>query len=61
MSTRQISVLILSITASGVLIPPEANAATALARRCNDFAASVRDKHPIHYGSFATVPSLLDT
>lgn len=35
--------------------------AAALARSCNEYAASIRDAQPFQYGFFASVPSLFDT
>lgn len=59
---RQIGVgtAILSCTAPGPDIEPDAGEAKELARACNEFNAKVRDAEPAAYGFFASVPSLLN-
>jgi len=52
---------ILSVTAPGPAIEPDAQSAAKLARECNEFCARLRDDDPDHYGFFASVPSLFDT
>lgn len=52
---------VLSITAPGPAIVGNATAAAALARKCNEYCAHIRDEDPHGYGFFACLPSLLDT
>ncbi|KAF2636138.1 amidohydrolase family protein [Massarina eburnea CBS 473.64] len=52
---------ILSVTAPGPCIENESSAAAALARKCNDYCASVVRSSPSAYGFFASLPSLWDT
>ncbi|GAB1207859.1 hypothetical protein APSETT445_006594 [Aspergillus pseudonomiae] len=55
-----IETAILSVTAPGTGILKGAESAR-LARECNEFGKSLRDKHPKNYGFFATLPDILDT
>ncbi|KAJ5972440.1 Amidohydrolase 2 [Penicillium vulpinum] len=57
----KVTTTILSVTAPGPEIEPDAAKAVDLARNCNEYAAAIRDAHPKQYGFFATVPSLFDT
>ncbi|KDN68280.1 putative amidohydrolase [Colletotrichum sublineola] len=52
---------ILSHTAPGPGIKSDLCDASGLARKLNEFSATVRDSDPEHYGFFASVPSLTDT
>lgn len=52
---------ILSVTAPGPSIVGNATDASALARKCNEYCARIRDSDPHGYGFFACLPSLLDT
>ncbi|KAK2033244.1 amidohydrolase family protein [Colletotrichum zoysiae] len=52
---------ILSHTAPGPVVKSDPREASALARKLNEFSASLRDSDPEHYGFFASVPSLADT
>ncbi|OCK82024.1 amidohydrolase 2 [Lepidopterella palustris CBS 459.81] len=51
---------ILSITAPGPSIAGNATASTALARKCNEFCAKIRNDDPKAYGFFACLPDILD-
>lgn len=50
---------VLSITAPGASILPLEKQAT-FCRRANEYAAAMRSAHPMSYGFFASIPSLLD-
>ncbi|PWY68599.1 2-amino-3-carboxymuconate-6-semialdehyde decarboxylase [Aspergillus heteromorphus CBS 117.55] len=52
---------ILSLTAPGAVIAPDASKQRALARQANEYAASLRDTNPERFGFFAALPCLLDT
>ncbi|KAL3480365.1 hypothetical protein BJX99DRAFT_28091 [Aspergillus californicus] len=52
---------ILSVTAPGPCIEKNPIKAAALARTCNEYAASIRDAQPSQYGFFASVPCLFNT
>lgn len=60
MQKFDIATSILSVTAPGACILKDPQQAAALARRCNEFAAKLRDTSPDKYGFFANLPSLLD-
>ncbi|KAB8263067.1 hypothetical protein BDV32DRAFT_136141 [Aspergillus pseudonomiae] len=51
---------ILSMTAPGTGFLKGAESAH-IARECNEFGKSLRDKHPKNHGFFATLPDILDT
>lgn len=61
MQTNGIRTSILSITSPGPVIAGSDAAARTLSRQANEYAASLRDKHPAQYGFFAAMPNLLDT
>jgi predicted TIM-barrel fold metal-dependent hydrolase len=52
---------ILSLTAPGAVIAPTDEERRALARKANEYAASLRNKDPKKWGFFAALPCLLDT
>ena len=56
-----ISSAILSCTAPGPGIEKDPVSAAKLARACNEFCVSVRDREPKRYGFFACVPDLENT
>ncbi|KAJ5767471.1 amidohydrolase family protein [Penicillium manginii] len=51
---------ILSLTAPGAIISDTDGGRRALARKANEYAASLRDKDPGKWGFFAALPCLLD-
>ncbi|RDH28962.1 hypothetical protein BDQ94DRAFT_162374 [Aspergillus welwitschiae] len=51
---------ILSLTTPGAVVTGNSNTARSLARRVNEYAASLRDQYPEQFGFFAALPSLLD-
>lgn len=55
-----IQTIILSITAPGCTIEEDPKEAAKLARKVNEEAASIRDRHPSSYGFFASLPDLLN-
>ncbi|GKZ76289.1 hypothetical protein AnigIFM56816_005268 [Aspergillus niger] len=55
---HNIRTAILSVTAPGPDIA-EGLEAARIARECNEWAASLRNQNPQHYGFFATIPSPL--
>ncbi|KAI9757711.1 MAG: hypothetical protein M4579_003336 [Chaenotheca gracillima] len=57
--SQQIKTAILSLTAPGSSIL-EGAAETQLARKTNEYVASIRDGDPSNHGFFATVPSLMN-
>ncbi|KAI9841064.1 MAG: hypothetical protein M1837_001035 [Sclerophora amabilis] len=59
MNSQEIGTSILSMTAPGPTICNGLDS-VKLARRTNDFAASIRDENPSRYGFFAALPSILD-
>ncbi|KAH8154486.1 uncharacterized protein LAJ45_01013 [Morchella importuna] len=61
MTAQHTTTAILSLTAPGTCIVPDARASAALARTCNLHAASIRDSAPSTFGFFASLPSLLNT
>ena len=52
---------ILSVTAPGACIEKDRAKAAKLARDCNEYCASLKQKDPVTYGFFASLPSLFDT
>lgn len=60
MKKNGIQKAILSMTAPGATIAATDQEARQLARRANEYAASLRDKYPGKFGFFATLPSLMD-
>ncbi|CAI7580147.1 unnamed protein product [Penicillium manginii] len=60
MASNGIRKAILSLTAPGATIAPDVTSARTLARRVNEYAASLRKQHPGSFGFFATLPSLTD-
>ena len=52
---------ILSLTAPGAVIAPTDEKRRALARKANEYAASLRNEDPKKWGFFAALPCLLDT
>ena len=52
---------ILSVTAPGACIEKDPVKAARLARDCNEYSASLKQKDPATYGFFASLPSLFDT
>jgi len=56
MDAEGIAVQMLSISDPGVAFLADDAAAAALARTCNDYAASVVAAHPKRFGAFAVVP-----
>src|SRR5450631_2461935 len=55
MDEAGIDVAILSISTPGIQLPDK-HAAHQLARKCNEYAASLISKHPKRFGAFASVP-----
>ena len=55
MNEAEIDIAILSISTPGVQLH-DRQAARELARKCNEFAASLISKHPKRFGAFAGVP-----
>lgn len=53
---NNIQFALLSLSAPGLSITSSPAEAKTLARACNEFAATCRDKHPDRYGFFATLP-----
>ncbi|PLB46571.1 2-amino-3-carboxymuconate-6-semialdehyde decarboxylase [Aspergillus steynii IBT 23096] len=51
---------ILCLSAPGPVIASTNASIRTLARRVNEYAASIRDQHPSRFGFFAALPSLLD-
>lgn len=60
MKENGIQKAILSLTAPGATIAAIDQEARHLARKTNEYAASLRDTHPDKFGFFATLPSLMD-
>lgn len=60
MQRLEIRTAILSLTASGACVV-SAQASYDLARKCNDYCASLHYSEPSRWGFFATLPSRLDT
>lgn len=52
---------ILSVSVPGVTFVSDPEESAAVARSMNEYCASLRDKDPLSYGFFATVPSLEHT
>ena len=55
MDEAGIDIAILSISTPGIQLPDKL-AASELARRCNELAATLISKHPKRFGAFASVP-----
>ncbi|CAI7672009.1 unnamed protein product [Penicillium palitans] len=60
MNENGIQKAILSLTAPGATIAATHQEARDLARKANEYAASLRDRHPDKFGFFASLPSLMD-
>ncbi len=56
MDTHGIEVALTSLSAPGVYFG-DRQAAVTLARRCNDFAADMRERNPGRFGNFAVLPT----
>lgn len=52
---------ILSVSVPGALFVPDPEGSARVARSMNQYAAALRDKDPLAYGFFATLPSLEHT
>lgn len=61
MKENGIQKAILSLTAPGATIAATQTEARHLARKANEYAAGLRDRHPDKFGFFASLPSLMDT
>jgi aminocarboxymuconate-semialdehyde decarboxylase len=55
MDELEIDIAVTSISTPGIELP-DRHAARELARKCNDFAASLIAKHPRRFGALASVP-----
>jgi predicted TIM-barrel fold metal-dependent hydrolase len=60
MANNGIQKAILSLTAPGAAIAPDAASARTLARQVNEEAARLRKQYPKSFGFFAALPSLTD-
>lgn len=59
MNDTGIETAILSVTAPGAGIIDSASGSAAMARRINEYAATIRDSQPAKFGFFAAVPDLV--
>ena len=61
MTRNNIGAAILSLSAPATEFMKDKKEAASLAREVNEYAASIRDRHPHKFGFFATLPSPDDT
>ncbi|KAL8692999.1 MAG: hypothetical protein Q9218_002088 [Villophora microphyllina] len=60
MDELHIETSIISLSAPGAVIAGHRNGVRELVRKCNDYAAALRDAHPDRFGFFAALPGLMD-